>query len=187
MVADAFAAELAAGYDIRPTIAITKAHVILPEVIEALQTGRLKADGKFLTAGGAAMVTKAAIEPVWYLPEVAQRFGCSETDLRRVLFEETGGMYPELVTRSDLEVFLPPIGGQTHLHLRQPARPGQPGGRAHRARARRVQRLRRVRLRHLHLPALPHARHRGVHPAARSAAASASSPTRARKAARSAR
>jgi GTP cyclohydrolase II len=36
-----------------------------------------------------------------------------EGDLRRVLFEETGGMYPELVTRSDLEVFLPPIGGQT--------------------------------------------------------------------------
>ena len=59
------------------------------------------------------MVTKAAIEPVWYLPGVAKRFGCSETDLRRVLFEETGGMYPELVTRSDLEVFLPPIGGQT--------------------------------------------------------------------------
>jgi GTP cyclohydrolase II len=44
---------------------------------------------------------------------VAKRFGCSESDLRRVLFEETGGMYPELVTRSDLEVFLPPIGGQT--------------------------------------------------------------------------
>src|SRR5215217_5054567 len=59
MVADAFAAELAAGYDIRPTIAVTKAHVILPEVIEALQSGRLKADGKFLTEGGAACVTKA--------------------------------------------------------------------------------------------------------------------------------
>ena len=59
------------------------------------------------------MVTKAAIEPVWYLPGVAKRFGCTEADLRRVLFEETGGMYPELVTRSDLEVFLPPIGGQT--------------------------------------------------------------------------
>jgi GTP cyclohydrolase II len=112
-VADVFASELAAGYDIRPTIAITKAHVILPEVIEGLQAGRLKADGKFLTEGGAAMVTKAAIEPVWWLPGVAKRFGCSETDLRRVLFEETGGMYPELVTRSDLEVFLPPIGGQT--------------------------------------------------------------------------
>ncbi len=113
LVADVFSAELAAGYDIRPTIAVTQAHVILPEVIEALQSGRLKADGKVLTAGGAAMVTKAAIEPVWWLPGVARRFGCSEADLRRVLFEETGGMYPELVTRSDLEVFLPPIGGQT--------------------------------------------------------------------------
>jgi GTP cyclohydrolase II len=113
LVAEEYKAELAAGYDIRPTIAVTKAHVILPEVIEALQSGRLKADGKVLTSGGAAMVTKAAIEPVWWLPGVAKRFGCSEADLRRVLFEETGGMYPELVTRSDLEVFLPPIGGQT--------------------------------------------------------------------------
>jgi len=112
-VAQVFTGEIAAGYDIRPTIAVTKAHVILPEVIEALNAGRLKADGRFLTTGGAAMVTKAAIEPVWWLPGVAQRFGCSEADLRRVLFEETGGMYPELVTRSDLEVFLPPIGGQT--------------------------------------------------------------------------
>src|SRR3954467_3651023 len=112
-VADVFREEIAAGMDIRPTIAVTQAHVILPEVIEALQSGRLKADGKFLTAGGAAMVTKVAIEPVWWLPGVAKRFGCSEADLRRVLFEETGGMYPELVTRSDLEVFLPPIGGQT--------------------------------------------------------------------------
>jgi len=113
VVSEVFAAELAAGYDIRPTIAVTKAHVILPEVIDALHKGRLKADGKFLTPGGAAVVTKVALEPVWWLPGVAQRFGCSETDLRRVLFEETGGMYPELVTRSDLEVFLPPIGGQT--------------------------------------------------------------------------
>ncbi|WP_374694534.1 GTP cyclohydrolase II [Hydrogenophaga pseudoflava] len=112
-VADVYAQELAAGYDIRPTIAITKAHVLLPEVIDALQKGRLKPDGQLLTAGGAAVVTKVAVEPVWYLPGVAKRFGCSEADLRRVLFEETGGMYPELVTRSDLEVFLPPIGGQT--------------------------------------------------------------------------
>ena len=112
-VADVFATELAAGYDIRPTIAVTQAHVILPEVIDALHKGRLKADGKFLAAGGAAMVTKVALEPVWWLPGVARRFNCSEADLRRVLFEETGGMYPELVTRSDLEDFLPPIGGQT--------------------------------------------------------------------------
>jgi GTP cyclohydrolase II len=113
MVADVFAADLAAGYDIRPTIAVTKAHVIVPEVIEGVQKGRLVPDGRILLPTGAALVTKAAIEPVWHLPGVAHRFGCSETDLRRVLFEETGGMYPELVTRSDLEVFLPPIGGQT--------------------------------------------------------------------------
>jgi GTP cyclohydrolase II len=112
-VADVYAQELAAGYDIRPTIAVTKAHVLLPEVIDAVQKGRLTPDGQLLTAGGAAVVTKVAVEPVWYLPGVARRFGCSEADLRRVLFEETGGMYPELVTRSDLEVFLPPIGGQT--------------------------------------------------------------------------
>ena len=113
LVADEFGEEIAAGMDIRPTIAVTKAHVLLPEVMEAVQKGRLKPDGKLLTANGAAMVTKAAVEPVWYLPGVARRFGCTETDLRRVLFEETGGMYPELVTRSDVEVFLPPIGGQT--------------------------------------------------------------------------
>lgn len=112
-VAAVYAQELAAGYDIRPTIAVTKAHVLLPEVIDAVQKGHLKPDGRLLTAGGAAVVTKVAVEPVWYLPGVARRFGCTEADLRRVLFEETGGMYPELVTRSDLEVFLPPIGGQT--------------------------------------------------------------------------
>jgi GTP cyclohydrolase II len=112
-VAEVFAAQLAAGYDIRPTIAVTKAHVILPEIADAIARGRLHPDGRVLLAGGAAVVTKAAIEPVWHLPGVAQRFGCSETDLRRVLFEETGGMYPEVVTRSDLEVFLPPIGGHT--------------------------------------------------------------------------
>lgn len=113
MVADAFRGQIADGVDIRPTIAVTKAQVILPEVHDALARGRLTPDGRVLLTTGAAQVTKAAIEPVWHLPGVARRFGCSESDLRRVLFEETGGMYPELVTRSDLEVFLPPIGGQT--------------------------------------------------------------------------
>lgn len=112
-IAESFSAELAAGWDIRPTIAVTKAHVILPEIADAIAKGRLVPDGRTLLPNGAALVTKAAVEPVWWLPGVAERFGCTETDLRRVLFEETGGMYPELVTRSDLEVFLPPIGGQT--------------------------------------------------------------------------
>ena len=112
-VAESFPTEIAAGVDIRPTLAVTKAHVILPEVTEAIASGRLVPDGSVLLPSGAALVTKAAVEPVWHLPGVAARFGCSEAQLRRVLFEETGGMYPELVTRADLEVFLPPIGGQT--------------------------------------------------------------------------
>jgi hypothetical protein len=37
----------------------------------------------------------------------------SESILRRALFEDTGGMYPELITRPDIKVFLPPIGGLT--------------------------------------------------------------------------
>ena len=63
--------------------------------------------------GGDLVVTKAAIEPVWYLPGVASRLQVSEDDLRYALFEQTGGMFPELVTRPDLKVFLPPIGGIT--------------------------------------------------------------------------
>ncbi len=113
IVADAFRDHLEQGYDIRPTIAVTNAHIDLPEVRQAMAAGRLIADGRILLGNGSAVVTKAAIEPVWWLPGVAQRFGVAETDLRHALFEETGGMYPELVTRSDMEVFLPPIGGQT--------------------------------------------------------------------------
>jgi GTP cyclohydrolase II len=101
------------GYDIRPTIAVTKAHIHLPEIKQALAFQRLTIDGKVLLDDASATVTKVALEPVWWLPGVAERFKVSEADLRRALFEETGGMYPELVTRSDLEVFLPPIGGQT--------------------------------------------------------------------------
>jgi GTP cyclohydrolase II len=101
------------GYDIRPTIAITKAHINMPELQESVAKGRLQIDGKIMKSGGDLVVTKAAIEPVWYLPGIAKRFQISEGDLRRALFEQTGGMFPELVTRPDLEVFLPPIGGVT--------------------------------------------------------------------------
>ena len=58
-------------------------------------------------------MTKAAIEPVWFLPGIADRFKVDESTLRRSLFETMGGMYPDLVTRPDLKTFLPPIGGMT--------------------------------------------------------------------------
>lgn len=112
-VAQEFAAEIAAGMDIRPTIAVTTAHINMPELREAIEAGRLVPDGELLEANGDVRVTKAAIDPVWYLPGVAERFGITESALRRALFEQTGGMFPELVTRPDLKVFLPPIGGMT--------------------------------------------------------------------------
>ncbi len=101
------------GYDIRPTIAVTKAHINMPELQEAVAKGRVTADGLILKDGGDLVVTKAAIEPVWYLPGIAKRLQVEESDLRHTLFEQTGGMFTELVTRSDLDVFLPPIGGMT--------------------------------------------------------------------------
>jgi GTP cyclohydrolase II len=120
-VSDDFRAEIRDGLDIRPTIAVTKAHLVLPEVREAIDRGRLSEDGTVVHAGGEVSVIKAAIDPVWYLPGVATRFGVTETELRRTLFEETAGMYPELVTRRDLHVFLPPIGGTTLYLFGDPA------------------------------------------------------------------
>ena len=113
LVSEAFADLLEQGYNVQPSIAVTTAHIDLPEVRQAIAAGRLVPDGRVLRASGDCVVTKAAIEPAWHLPGVAQRFTVSEGELRHALFEETGGMYPELVTRGDLEVFLPPIGGQT--------------------------------------------------------------------------
>lgn len=113
MVGEVFRNYYVQGCDIRPTIAITAAHLILPEVALAMAAGRLVADGKVLLEGGPCVVTKAAIEPAWYLPGIAGRFGIEESQLRRTLFEHTGGMFSDLVTRGDLSVFLPPIGGQT--------------------------------------------------------------------------
>jgi GTP cyclohydrolase II len=113
LVGEVFAEHIRANIDVRPTIAITTARLATPELRLLLADGRLRADGRVLLDSGEIRVTKAAIDPVWYLPGVAARFGVSEPDLRRTLFEETGGMFPELVTRPDLEVFLPPIGGTT--------------------------------------------------------------------------
>jgi GTP cyclohydrolase II len=112
-VTEDFAELIAEGVDIRPTTAVTKARIHMPELKDALARGRLRPDNRVLSAAGEASVTKAAIEPVWWLPGIAERFGVKEADLRRKLFENTGGMFPELITRPDFKVFLPPIGGMT--------------------------------------------------------------------------
>lgn len=49
-----------------------------------------------------------------------------EGTLRRTLFEETGGSYPELITRHDIKLFLPPIGGLTVYIFGDPAKMSDP-------------------------------------------------------------
>ena len=72
---------------------------------------RLTPDGTVLTDDGTSVVTKAAIEPVWYLPGVAKRFGVSETCFERCFVrgdeQHVSGTY---FTRR-FEDFLPPITG----------------------------------------------------------------------------
>jgi GTP cyclohydrolase II len=126
LVGGVFAAEIAAGIDARPTIAITAARILLPEIRQRVAAGDIVPDGRVVLETGEICVTKAAIDPVWYLPGIAARFGVGEPELRRTLFEETGGMFPELVTRPDLEVFLPPIGGTTVYLLGEVERLGCP-------------------------------------------------------------
>jgi len=113
VVSDAFAELIRGGIDIRPTIAITRAHINMPEIRDAVEAGRLREDSAVVLPGGVLSVHKAAVDQVWYLPGVARRFRLEESHLRHILFEQTGGMFPELVTRPDLSVFLPPIAGQT--------------------------------------------------------------------------
>ncbi|EIW59399.1 uncharacterized protein TRAVEDRAFT_122910 [Trametes versicolor FP-101664 SS1] len=125
------------GLDVRPSIAVTRAHMKLSEIDDTVRKGGLTIDGKILLKsaplvnadgtqssedpGVEIAISKAAVEPVWYLPGVAERFGISEALLRRALFEDTGGMYPELITRPDIKVFLPPIGGLTAYIFGNPA------------------------------------------------------------------
>ncbi|OKL63363.1 Uracil-regulated protein 1 [Talaromyces atroroseus] len=102
------------GWDLRPSMAVTRANMRLAEIEKAVSEGKLEVDGSIVVdKNGDVRVTKVACEPVWYLPGVAERFGVDEGTLRRMLFEHTGGSYPELITRPDLKVFLPPIGGLT--------------------------------------------------------------------------
>ena len=79
------------GLDIRPSIAVTKAHIKLSELDESARKGDLKVDGRIVlqtqplkNADGSVSdadpgveinTSKAAVDPVWYLPGVAERFG----------------------------------------------------------------------------------------------------------------
>lgn len=111
MVGSVFSDYIEQGIDVRPTIAVTRARLSVPEFFSGTKGRHLIADGRVLLATGEVNVIKIAIEPVWYLPGIATRFNTDAHSLRRSLFEQTGGMFSELITRPDIDIFLPPIGG----------------------------------------------------------------------------
>ena len=113
-------------YDIRPTIAVTRGHINVPEIGFFVRDGLIERDGKVVTESGDVAITKAAVEPVWYLPGIAKRVGVEEGVLRKMLFKQTGGMFPELITRPDLKVLLPPIGSITAYLIGDASRVGDP-------------------------------------------------------------
>jgi len=48
----------------------------LPELEQSVKAGRLQVDGKVVISElGELAVTKFAVEPCWYLPGIAERFG----------------------------------------------------------------------------------------------------------------
>lgn len=120
-----FRADIAAGRRLRPSIAITTGRLAIAEITQAMARGDLKADGTFLLENGDIHATKIAIEPVWYLPGIAARLKIDETAMRQAIVDHSGGMYPELVTRPDLKLFLPPIGGSSVYIFGNPALLGQ--------------------------------------------------------------
>ncbi|WVN86060.1 uncharacterized protein L203_101218 [Cryptococcus depauperatus CBS 7841] len=134
MSQEIWAKEYAEGLDVRPTISQTKAHIKIQELDELYRKGEFPCDGDIIISspelpsfpgvdqGIEVNTYKAAIDPVWYLPAVADRLGVEEGGLRRALFEDTGGMYPELLTRPDIKTFLPPIGGMTVYIMGDPAK-----------------------------------------------------------------
>ena len=73
---------------IRPTIAITKAHMKLPELQRSVQSGRLIPDGKICLNGtGELAVTKFAVEPGRFLrPKISLRYylACSHDHPRSI-------------------------------------------------------------------------------------------------------
>ena len=108
---------------------MTRARLDLAEIQQAVAAGRLANDGEVVQPSGSLSVVKIAIDPVWYLPGIAERFGVTDTSLRRTLFEQTAGMFPELVTRPDLRCV--PAARRRHDGLslrrcRQARRSGHP-------------------------------------------------------------
>ncbi len=124
-----FRADIAGGRRLRPSIAVTTGRLAIAEIAQAMANGTLTADGTVLLENSDIAVTKIAIEPVWYMPGVAARLGIDEAVMRQAIVDHSGGMFPELVTRPDLKLYLPPIGGSSVYIFGNPSLLGQKQGR----------------------------------------------------------
>src|SRR4029434_6806852 len=94
LAAENLATEIAEGTDIRPSIAITRARLDLPELQAAIEAGRLKHDGEVVHKNGSVSVVKIAIDPVWHLPGLAARFAPTENTLLRPIFADAAATLP---------------------------------------------------------------------------------------------
>lgn len=131
--------------EIRPTIAITRAHMKLPELEESVRKGRLVPDGKIcINETGEVAVTKVAVEPVWYLPGVAERFNIGtymydrESNTSRLTCITRRGDTPSNTVRGDWRLLpradyaprhqaLPPSHWWSYrIHLRRPSKDVEP-------------------------------------------------------------
>ena len=116
MAAVNFSGLIKEGIDIRPTIAITRGAIHMPELDDAVKQGRLNVDGKILTRDARgdlwAQVTKVVIEPVWYLPGIAKRLNVEENVLRAALSQVYEN---DRIKNEELKVFLPPVSGSSMM------------------------------------------------------------------------
>ncbi|KAK2462691.1 hypothetical protein APHAL10511_005307 [Amanita phalloides] len=112
------------GLDVRPSIAVTRAHMKLSELDEAAKRGDIKIDGKIvlesLPLKNEDGSERRDVSPVWKCASAGGGGGRFESLLVAALFEETGGMYPELIT-SRHQNLPPPIGGLTVYIFGNPA------------------------------------------------------------------
>lgn len=81
----------------------------LPELEQSVRDGRIVPDNKIcLNDSGELAVTKFAVEPVWYLPGVAERFGIGKdtrpntTDSH--LISMLSKLYAELISHQTKEL-----------------------------------------------------------------------------------
>src|SRR5207248_9053521 len=94
LVRAAFAEQIRAGVDVRPTIAVTTAHIDVPEIRQRIADGGIKPDSKVVLPSGEVRVTKPASDPARHLPGPAERCGIPQHQSLRTLCRYTGRIFP---------------------------------------------------------------------------------------------